>query len=109
MRQPLGRCDRCGERRYEHVEGGLVCHNCGRRFFEHVDDTDGGAESDDVAGQRDRNRSETDDRHQTDPRPGVDQEQMEPGAEEGRQQIDQRARDDRTGRDSGSTDLDGRD
>ncbi len=31
MNHPLGRCDGCGERLYEHIEGGYQCLNCGWR------------------------------------------------------------------------------
>ncbi|SEH14947.1 hypothetical protein SAMN04487967_1845 [Natronorubrum sediminis] len=30
MKHPRWRCQRCGERVYEHIEGGYQCHNCER-------------------------------------------------------------------------------
>ena len=32
MKHPLWRCQDCGERLYEHIEGDYQCPNCGRRF-----------------------------------------------------------------------------
>ncbi|WP_459889801.1 hypothetical protein [Halostagnicola bangensis] len=34
MQQPYGRCEDCGERLYEHIEGGYNCTNCGERYSE---------------------------------------------------------------------------
>ena len=32
MKQPLWRCRQCGERLYEHIEGGYQCLNCEQRY-----------------------------------------------------------------------------
>ena len=32
MHYPSGRCRQCGERLYEHVEGGYQCLNCETRY-----------------------------------------------------------------------------
>ncbi|WP_174811730.1 hypothetical protein [Salinadaptatus halalkaliphilus] len=34
MNHPYGRCQNCGERLYEHVEGGYQCLNCDSRYPE---------------------------------------------------------------------------
>ncbi|WP_264373466.1 hypothetical protein [Natronorubrum aibiense] len=38
MRHPLWRCQHCGERLYEHVDGGYQCLNCGRRIAADLED-----------------------------------------------------------------------
>ncbi|KMT45907.1 hypothetical protein EL22_26295 [Halostagnicola sp. A56] len=40
MKQPYGRCEDCGERLYEHIDGGYRCGNCGTRYDESVFDGD---------------------------------------------------------------------
>lgn len=47
MKQPYGRCEDCGERLYEHIDGGYRCGNCG----EHYDESffDGDSQSAEVA------------------------------------------------------------
>ncbi|GAB3673836.1 hypothetical protein [Halopiger thermotolerans] len=42
MNQPYGRCPDCGERLYEHVEGGYQCLNCETRYA--ADDLEVGLE-----------------------------------------------------------------
>ncbi len=32
MKHPLGRCEDCGERLYEHIDGGYQCLNCDSRY-----------------------------------------------------------------------------
>lgn len=32
MTQPYGRCQRCGERLYAHIQGGYQCLNCDRQY-----------------------------------------------------------------------------
>ncbi|WP_268258127.1 hypothetical protein [Halopiger djelfimassiliensis] len=32
MNYPYGRCQNCGERLYEHVDGGYLCPNCETRY-----------------------------------------------------------------------------
>ncbi|WIV68713.1 hypothetical protein [Natrialbaceae archaeon AArc-T1-2] len=44
MQYPHGRCEQCGERLYEHVDGGYVCHNCGTRYSESYLEGDGAGE-----------------------------------------------------------------
>ncbi|MFC4246550.1 hypothetical protein ACFOZ7_06005 [Natribaculum luteum] len=43
MRHPIGRCERCGERLYGHVDGGSLCLNCGKRRLDDEDENDGKA------------------------------------------------------------------
>lgn len=45
MKYPHGRCGDCGERVYEHVEGGYQCFNCEARYLkvEQNGGSDGGA------------------------------------------------------------------
>ncbi|WP_279387191.1 hypothetical protein [Natrarchaeobius oligotrophus] len=38
MNYPFGKCNDCGERLYEHVDGGYQCLNCDRRYARNVFD-----------------------------------------------------------------------
>ncbi|RKD94788.1 hypothetical protein [Halopiger aswanensis] len=43
MNHPYGRCQNCGERLYEHIEGGYRCPNCETQYA--ADDLDFDLES----------------------------------------------------------------
>ncbi|WP_284145164.1 hypothetical protein [Haloterrigena alkaliphila] len=32
MKHPIWRCQHCGERLYEHIDGRYQCPNCGQRY-----------------------------------------------------------------------------
>ncbi|WP_200840348.1 hypothetical protein [Natrialba sp. INN-245] len=36
MNYPRGKCQDCGERLYEHADGGYQCLNCDQRYAEDV-------------------------------------------------------------------------